>query len=225
MRLCCQVGRTPGLVDLESQHSIGNTVTTISDCANRTTGSRNRINTIAVRVGRIFQSAGQGDAVAERSGVSNGCDFVTCVDTDWANEIVRTELRASEGAQTANGQATQLDVSGGVDLELLCGAVSISALCCIAFALLRSGLLEAIALVEAGVNNGTEQAVFGVGAGIQGDAHLGTVAEGVLGLGKGLCPHAFNVNVTTHLQAGVGAGDVVEAWAESRADFDVLSKS
>jgi hypothetical protein len=51
---------------------------------------------------------------------------------------------------------------------------------------------------------------------------LNAGADGVLRLGLRLCPHAFNSNVTADFQAGFGAGDVEEAWADSGADFDVI---
>ena len=120
-------------------------------------------------------------------------------------------------------QTTKLDIGSGVHLELLSSGELVKRVSGIAFTALRTRLFSTIALVEARINNGTEQAVFGVGAGIENNGEAGAGSESVRVAGITLCIVCFCPNVTAYAQAGVGAGDVEETRTIGRADFDVLN--
>ena len=71
---------------------------------------------------------------------------------------------------------------------------------------------------------GAQGAVFGLGAGVDVQTAAGEKADAVVPAVEGLDRDALGADPAADAQAGIGAGDVEEAFPDRRADADVLHR-
>src|SRR5205823_4629967 len=195
-----------------------------------------------VKHGRIIEADSARHAVTELSGVLDVVDTGDVVGTAHQERVVVARIavpgRRVGRRRLTEGETSELDEHHfNRDITTACGGEQVRIEAGSRADRVRRVARSEVVELEVGLTEGADNAVFGGGTGINRQRHTGTGREVIaiaIALAQitrpgrttvgGAVERGVDAQITTQLDAGVGARDIEETRAIQGADPDVLDR-